>query len=147
MRPFLAILLIALTLFACHKGHEKSSSLPPYKGWRWVSYSLPGGGLLQPARDSTAILYLYGDSSFNILVNNYLLSWGSYTMNRDSGFMTFSTPALLYPPDSLRLCTGCALTISRDTITLRPPLANPTNYGTFTFVRSDAVPACINCSL
>jgi hypothetical protein len=105
--------------------------------WQWTSYTLPGAGnnSLKPARDSTVILFLDGDSSFNIRINDSLVSAGYYHTTPDSAQMNFSTPALVYPGNGLRLCTTCDLTVSKDTLTLRPPLANALNGNIFIFIK------------
>ena len=147
MRPFLATLLLTtLILLACHKTQKKPVYPSLSNVWRWVSYSQPGGPL-KPSGDSAVFLVLTSDSTWEVFIGGLLGSPGYYQINRDSSFMTFSTPALLYlSPDSLKLCTACAMTISRDTITLQWPTANPTNYGVFTFARPNPMPSCINCS-
>jgi len=139
MKPFLPILLLsASAFFACEKNtHQPKPPVFHTVQWRWTSYTLPGAGngSFQPARDSTVILFLDGDSSFNIRVNGSLLSAGYYHTTPDSVQMNFSTPALVYPNSSLRLCTTCALTVSKDSLTLRPPLASQGNGSTFIFVK------------
>jgi len=146
MRPFpVALLLFPFVLFACHKAQKKPAYPPLSNVWRWTSYSLPGGGLRQPAPDSPVFLVLTGDSTSEVSIDGLLGSLGYFHINRDSSFMTFSIPPML-TRDSLKLCASCALTISGDTITLQRPTANPTNYGVFTFVRPNPMPSCINCS-
>ena len=149
MRPFPSVLLLTtFVLFACHKNKAPKKPVnPPLSNvWRWTSYSLPGGGLRQPARDSAVFLALNGDSTAVTFVSGSIVSVAYFHINPDSTFMTFSFPVLL-SGDSLKLCTSCALTISPDTITLQAPVANPSNYGVFTFVRPNPMPSCLNCSL
>lgn len=147
MRPFpVTLLLTTLVLFACHKKTpNKPANQPLSNVWRWTSYSLPGGGLRQPAPDSPVYLVLDRDSAALTYIYYSIASVAYYHINRDSSFMTFSGPLLL-SRDSLKLCTSCALTVSGNTITLQAPTANPANYGVFTFVRPNPMPPCINCS-
>jgi len=146
MKRFL-LLPVFLVLLACHKNKPpKIPFNPPLSNvWRWISVTVPGG-LRQPAKDSAVLLVLDRDSAFNVAINGVYGPAGHYHINPDSNFMTFSVPPVLYS-DSLRLCGTCALTVSADTITLKAPAANPTNYGLFTFVRPNPIPPCINCSL
>ncbi|HLZ88818.1 MAG TPA: hypothetical protein VKQ52_16300 [Puia sp.] len=149
MKPFLpillpgAVLIFALAalsaLSACHKGAKKPTiPTPLYSQWQWVSYSIPpgpNGNELRPAKDSLVLLFMDADSNFNIRINDSLVSAGYYKISADSTDMYLTPAALLYPPDSLRLCTACSLSIVGDTLRLRAPFANPTNYGTFTFAK------------